>query len=161
MRHYEVVLMVHPDQSEQVPAMLERYRTLVENGSGQVHRAEDWGRRQLAYTIENLHKAHYALMNIECDAETLAELQGTFRFNDAVLRDLIVKRDRPITDVSPLMKEKVKKDEEEKAAEERRAQREAANREARAATDDSEASEDAEDSDDAAEEESAAEPADA
>ena len=133
MRHYEVVILVHPDQSEQVPAMLERYRTLVENGGGQVHRSEDWGRRQLAYPIQNLHKSHYALMNIECDPSTLEELQGTFRFNDAVLRDLIIKRDRPITDTSPLMKEKVKKDEEEKAADERRASREAASREARAA----------------------------
>lgn len=111
MRHYEVCFLVHPDQSEQVPAMLERYRGVVENHGGQVHRAEDWGRRQLAYPIQKLAKAHYALMNIECNAEALEELEGIFRFNDAVLRHLTLRRDEAVTEASPLAKdEKDEKD---------------------------------------------------
>jgi len=94
MRHFEVCFLVHPDQSEQVPAMLERYRALIEANNGAIHRLEDWGRRQLAFPIAKLHKAHYILMNIECEAETLAELEGIFRFNDAVLRHLTVRRPR-------------------------------------------------------------------
>ena len=90
MRHYEIVFIVHPDQSEQVPAMVERYRTMVTSHGGRIHRLEDWGRRQLAYPIAKVHKAHYALMNIECDASTLSELEHAFKFNDAVLRHLIV-----------------------------------------------------------------------
>lgn len=113
MRHYEIVFLVHPDQSEQVPGMLERYRSLVESRGGQVHRAEDWGRLQLAYTIEKLHKAHYVLMNIECDAETLAELEGIFRFNDAILRHLVVRRSEAITEPSIMLKRKEEKDERE------------------------------------------------
>ena len=108
MRHYEVVFLVHPDQSEQVPAMIERYRSLIEGGSGTIHRLEDWGRRQLAYPINKIHKAHYVLMNIECSLETLRELEGAFKFNDAVLRSLVIKRDRAITTASPLVKEKEK-----------------------------------------------------
>ena len=104
MRHYEVVFLVHPSQSEQVPAMIERYRGNLEGRGGKIHRLEDWGRRQLAYPINKVHKAHYVLMNIECDQEALEELESAFRFNDAVLRNLIVKRDRPVTDPSPLMK---------------------------------------------------------
>jgi small subunit ribosomal protein S6 len=104
MRHYEIVFMVHPDQSEQVPAMIERYRSTVESRGGAVHRLEDWGRRQLAYPINKVHKAHYVLMNIECGQEALGELESTFRFNDAVIRNLIVKRDRAITESSPLAK---------------------------------------------------------
>lgn len=104
MRHYEIVIMVHPDQSEQVPAMIEKYRGMVEAGGGKVHRCEDWGRRQLAYPIANLHKAHYALMNIECSAEVLAELESNFKFNDAVIRRLVVRRDRAVTVPSPLYK---------------------------------------------------------
>ena len=105
MRHYEVVFIVHPDQSEQVPAMVERYRNAVGARQGKVHRLEDWGRRQLAYPIEKLHKAHYVLMNIECDGETLAELEHAFKFNDAVLRHLTVKMRQAVTTPSPMMKE--------------------------------------------------------
>ncbi|MFC4821167.1 30S ribosomal protein S6 [Dokdonella ginsengisoli] len=106
MRHYEVVFLVHPDQSEQVPAMIERYKTLIENDGGKVHRLEDWGRRQLAYPIQHLAKAHYVLLNIECSAAVLAELESGFRFNDAVLRHLIVKRETAVTEMSPIMKNK-------------------------------------------------------
>lgn len=105
MRHYEIVFIVHPDQSEQVPAMIERYRTLVTGRSGQIHRLEDWGRRQLAYPIQKVHKAHYVLMNIECDGETLGELDHAFKFSDAVLRHLTIKMDKAVTTPSPMMKE--------------------------------------------------------
>jgi len=105
MRHYEIVFIVHPDQSEQVPAMIERYRTNITSRNGQVHRLEDWGRRQLAYPIAKMHKAHYVLMNIECDQETLAELEHGFKFNDAVLRHLIINKDEAVTVPSPMMKE--------------------------------------------------------
>ena len=111
MRHYEVVFLVHPDQSEQVPAMIERYRSMIESTKGAIHRLEDWGRRQLAYPISKVHKAHYVLMNIECDIETLRELESAFRFNDAVLRSLVISRKRAMTGPSPLMKQ-----EEEKSA---------------------------------------------
>ncbi|MGN6152987.1 MAG: 30S ribosomal protein S6, partial [Lysobacteraceae bacterium] len=114
MRHYEVVFMVHPDQSEQVPAMVERYKSLIEGGSGKIHRLEDWGRRQLAYPIQNLVKAHYVLMNIETDLAVLNELVDTFRFNDAVLRHLVIKRDGPDTEQSLIMKNKDDKDKAEK-----------------------------------------------
>ena len=102
MRHYEIVFLVYPDQSDQVPQMIERYGQMVTGGGGQVHRTEDWGRRQLAYSIDKLHKAHYVLMNIECGAEVLEELQHAFRFNDAVLRNLIVRRERAAAEPSPL-----------------------------------------------------------
>ncbi len=105
MRHYEVVFIVHPDQSEQVQAMVERYRSLVETKGGVIHRLEDWGRRQLAYPIQKIHKAHYALMNIECDQETLEELEHAFKFNDAVLRHLTVQKEKAVTDASPMMKD--------------------------------------------------------
>ena len=105
MRHYEIVFIVHPDQSEQVPAMIERYRTNITSRSGQIHRLEDWGRRQLAYPIAKMHKAHYVLMNIECDQETLDELEHGFKFNDAVLRHLIINKDEAVTVPSPMMKE--------------------------------------------------------
>jgi len=104
MRHYEIVFLVHPGQSEQVPAMLERYRGNLEECGGIVHRLENWGRRQLAYPINKVHKAHYVLMNIECNQETLDELERAFRFNDAVLRNLIVCRERAVTEASPLAK---------------------------------------------------------
>jgi small subunit ribosomal protein S6 len=110
MRHYEVCFLVHPDQSEQVPAMLERYRSLVEAADGKIHRVEDWGRRQLAYPIAKLHKAHYVLMNIECDGATLSELEGIFRFNDAVLRHLTVRRQEAIVEPSLMLKAKEDKD---------------------------------------------------
>jgi len=105
MRNYEIVFIVHPDQSEQVPAMIERYRSIVSAKGGKVHRLEDWGRRQMAFLIQKMHKAHYVLMNIECDQDTLAELEHSFKFNDAVLRHLIVKMDRAWTTPSPMMKE--------------------------------------------------------
>jgi small subunit ribosomal protein S6 len=104
MRHYEIIFLVHPDQSEQVPGMIERYRSIVESKKGQIHRLEDWGRRQLAYPIQKLPKAHYVLMNIECDGEALNELESAFRFNDAVLRSMTIKRKGPITEASPLAK---------------------------------------------------------
>ncbi len=105
MRHYEIVFLVHPDQSEQVPGMVERYKTLVENAGGKVHRQEDWGRRQLAYTINKIHKAHYILMNVECDASVREELEGIFKYNDAIIRSLIIKRNHAITEESPLKEE--------------------------------------------------------
>jgi len=102
MRHYEIVFLVHPDQSEQVPAMIDRYKSMIATGNGQVHRQEDWGRRQLAYPIAKVHKAHYVLMNIECDQKTVDELTGAFRFSDAVLRHLVVKMDAAVTEPSPM-----------------------------------------------------------
>jgi small subunit ribosomal protein S6 len=105
MRHYEVVFIVHPDQSEQVPAMIERYRALITASGGAMHRLEDWGRRQLAYPIQKIHKAHYVLMNIECNLETLAELEHGFKFNDAVLRHLTMSTKTAATAPSPMMKE--------------------------------------------------------
>jgi len=105
MRHYEIVFIVHPDQSEQVPAMIERYKTMIANDAGKIHRLEDWGRRQLAYPIQKIHKAHYVLMNVEIGQATLDELEHAFKFNDAVLRHLIIKMDRPVLDASPMMKE--------------------------------------------------------
>jgi len=104
MRHYEIILLIHPDQSEQVPAMLERIKALVTTGGGKVHRVEDWGRRQLAYMIQKLAKAHYLCLNIECGIETLTELETSFRFNDAVLRHLTVSRDEAATAPSPMMR---------------------------------------------------------
>ena len=117
MRHYEVVFLVHPDQSEQVPAMIERYKTLIEGDKGAIHRLEDWGRRQLAYPIQNLAKAHYVLMNIECSQEVLNELESGFRFNDAVLRHLTVARDKADTAPSVMMRV-VEKEEARKASQE-------------------------------------------
>ncbi len=105
MRHYEIVFLVHPDQSEQVPGMVERYRTLVENSGGSVHRQEDWGRRQLAYTINKIHKAHYIMMNIECNEEIREELESIFKYNDAIIRSMIIKRNRAINEPSPLVEE--------------------------------------------------------
>ena len=109
MRHYEVVFIVHPDQSEQVPAMIERYQTLLKTNSGNIHRLEDWGRRQLAYPIQKIHKAHYVLMNIECDQKTLEELETSFKFNDAVLRHLTFATKNAVTAPSPMMKEEKSK----------------------------------------------------
>lgn len=106
MRHYEIVFMVHPDQSEQVPAMIERYRATVEASGGKIHRLEDWGRRQLAYPIKKIIKAHYVLMNVECGKDELEELVSAFRFNDAVLRHAVLSRDEAVTEASPMMKDK-------------------------------------------------------
>ena len=109
MRHYEICFIVHPDQSEQVPGMVERYRSIVTTKGGSIHRLEDWGRRQLAYPIQKIHKAHYVLMNIECDGDTLNELEHSFKFNDAVLRHLTVKMKAAVTTPSPMMKEEKSK----------------------------------------------------
>jgi len=111
MRHYEIVFLVHPDQSEQVPAMIERYKTLIEGDKGVIHRLEDWGRRQLAFPIQNLVKAHYVMMNIECSQGVLDELVSGFRFNDAVLRHLVIARDEAVTEQSIIMKTKDEKPE--------------------------------------------------
>ncbi len=112
MRHYEIVFLVHPDQSEQVPAMLDRYRTLIEGADGRIHRLEDWGRRQLAFPINKVHKAHYVLMNVECSQATLDEMKSAFRFSDAVLRELIIVRDEAETEPSPLAKSRDDRDDE-------------------------------------------------
>lgn len=104
MRHYEIVFLVHPDQSEQVPAMIERYRGIIEAAEGKVHRLEDWGRRQLAYPINKIHKAHYVLMNVECGQEPIEELESAFRFNDAVIRNLVMRMNKAHTEPSPLAK---------------------------------------------------------
>ena len=104
MRHYEVVFMVHPDQSDQVQAMVDRYRTMIEEDGGKIHRLEDWGRRQLAYPVNKIHKAHYVLMNIECSQPVLERIQSAFRFNHAVIRNLIIQRDGPETEPSPLIR---------------------------------------------------------
>jgi small subunit ribosomal protein S6 len=106
MKHYEIVILVHPDQSEQVSAMLDRYRQMIESKGGCIHRLEDWGRRQLAYPINKVHKAHYALMNIECDTEVVEELSNAFRFNDAVLRNLLILTKKAVTEPSPFAKSK-------------------------------------------------------
>ena len=104
MRHYEIVILVHPDQSEQVPAMIERYQSIVTSNKGIIHRLEDWGRRLLAYPINKVHKAHYVLMNIECDNDSLKQLAEAFRFNDAVIRNLVIKKNKAVTQTSPLFK---------------------------------------------------------
>ncbi|MGD8833256.1 MAG: 30S ribosomal protein S6 [Pseudomonadales bacterium] len=135
MRHYEVVFLVHPDQSDQVPGMIERYQSLIERGDGKVHRLEDWGRRQLTFPIAKIHKAHYIMMNIEVDAETLAELESAFRFNDAVIRNLVVKRKQAVTGHSKIYEEELREQEKEKEREQRREQ-EYAERRARAEGDD-------------------------
>lgn len=119
MRHYEIVLLVHPDQSEQVPAMVERYTTVVTEAGGAIHRNEDWGRRQLGFPIQDLHKAHYVLLNVEVSDETIDDLKTTFRFNDAILRSMVIRRKEAITEASPMMKSveaKKAKDEAQAAA---------------------------------------------
>ena len=120
MRHYEIVFLVHPDQSEQVPAMIERYKSSIEAGNGKIHRLEDWGRRQLAYPIENLVKAHYVLLNIEAEQAVLDELVDGFRFNDAVLRHLVMRRDDVVTEQSLIMKSKDEKGDKPERGERRR-----------------------------------------
>lgn len=147
MRHYEIVLLVHPDQSEQVPNMLERYRGLIEEKGGVVHRSEDWGRLQLAYTIAKLHKAHYLLLNVECDGATLEELEGVFRFNDAILRHLVVRKDKAETEPSIMLKRKESKDERDSARRERQREPDKSSN-----TDDKQSSDGQSDSDAAAEE---------
>jgi len=120
MRHYEVVFLVHPDQSEQVPAMIERYRSSIETSNGHIHRQEDWGRRVLAYPIEKIHKAHYVMLNIECDQAALDELESAFRFNDAVIRFLTVRRKKAVTEPSIMMKAGSEKGEEREVRAERK-----------------------------------------
>ncbi len=133
MRHYEVVFLVHPDQSDQVPGMIERYQSLIEKDGGKVHRTEDWGRRQLAFPISKIHKAHYIMMNIEVDGDVLAELESAFRFNDAVIRNMIIRRKEAITGNSKIYEEELREQEKEKEREQRREQ-EYAERRARAAS---------------------------
>ena len=116
MRHYEIVFLVHPDQSEQVPAMIERYRGTIEGDGGAIHRLEDWGRRQLAYPIQKLHKAHYVLMNIECTTAALEELNSAFRFNDAVIRSMVISRKEAVTEPSLLVKRPEERREREPSA---------------------------------------------
>jgi len=123
VRHYEIVFLVHPDQSEQVPAMMERYRSMIEGAGGKIHRQEDWGRRQLAHSIHKVHKAHYLMLNIECEQATLDELVGAFRFSDAVLRHLVIRRDKAITEPSLMAKAKEEEDARESAAAARAAAR--------------------------------------
>lgn len=128
MRHYEIVFMVHPDQSEQVPGMIERYTQIIEKDGGKVHRLEDWGRRQLAYTINKVHKAHYVLMNVEATAEAMDELTTIFRYNDAVIRNLVIKMDEADTSESLIMKaEKESRERKNRYEERRAAEAEAAN----------------------------------
>ena len=122
MRHYEICFIVHPDQSEQVPAMIERYKGVIAQRNGIVHRLEDWGRRQLTYSIQKVHKAHYVLMNIECDQDTVNELEHSFKFSDAVVRHLIVKMTKAVTAPSPMMKEEKSKSMMERGAEPRPAE---------------------------------------
>ncbi len=143
MKHYEIVFLVHPDQSEQVPAMVDRYRGIVEKGNGTVHRQEDWGRRQLAFPINKIHKAHYALMNVECGQETLEEIESVFRFNDAVLRYLVLSKKHAVTEPSPMLVEA----EQEREREQERASENAAPA-ARADADESAESDDDDSGDD-------------
>jgi small subunit ribosomal protein S6 len=128
MRHYEVVFLVHPDQSDQVPGMIDRYKALIERGNGKVHRLEDWGRRQLTFPVKKIHKAHYVLMNIEVTAETREELASAFRFNDAVLRNLIIQRDAPVTEISKIYAEELRDQEKERERDRRREEELAARR---------------------------------
>ncbi len=128
MRHYEVVFLVHPDQSDQVPGMIERYQALIERGSGVLHRLEDWGRRQLAFPIAKIHKAHYVMMNIEVDGATLEELESAFRFNDAVLRNLVIRRKEAVTGTSKIYEEELRDQERDREREQRREEESAARR---------------------------------
>lgn len=135
MRHYEIVFMVHPDQSEQVPGMVERYTQVIEKDGGSVHRLEDWGRRQLAYPIQKIHKAHYVLINAEASADAMEELTTTFRYNDAILRNLVIRRDEAVTEESPIMKAE-KESRERKARNESRPPRDDSSREEKKSSDD-------------------------
>lgn len=141
MRHYEVVFLVHPDQSDQVAGMVERYQALIERGNGVIHRLEDWGRRQLAYPIAKIHKAHYVLMNIEVSQETLEELESAFKFNDAVLRNLIIKRKEAITGNSKIYEEELREQEKDRERDQRNEERSAARSAAAAAADEAPAQE--------------------
>lgn len=142
MRHYEIVFLVHPDQSEQVSGMVERYTSSVKDSGGAVHRLEDWGRRQMAYSINKIHKAHYVLMNVECSNEVLEELTTNFRYNDAVLRSMVIRCDQAITEESPIMKAEQESRERKSRREERQAREEASND----SSDEDQSDEDAEES---------------
>lgn len=131
MRHYEIVFIVHPDQSEQVPGMIDRYRAMIEREGGAIHRCEDWGRRQLAYPISKIHKGHYVLMNIEVPSSVLDELESAFRFNDAVLRNMILKRKAPETETSKIYEEELREQERDREKERRREEEMEARRKAR------------------------------
>lgn len=145
MRHYEIVFLVHPDQSEQVPGMVERYAASVTASNGKVHRSEDWGRRQLAYPINKIHKAHYILMNVECGQEVLDELNSTFRYNDAIIRSMVIRRNEAVTAESPIMKQENAEKADKEARERRNAAR--AKAEAEAAAQQAEATEEVEQAD--------------
>jgi len=147
MRHYEIVFLVHPDQSELVPAMVERYHGMVTGSGGQVHRSEDWGRRQLAHPINKVHKAHYVLMNVECTHDVVEEITSAFRFNDAVLRHLVIKRDAAISEASPMAVAVEEEKAKEREAQRRRDAKAAAEAAMMAQSDDDESSDD-DDSDD-------------
>lgn len=123
MRHYEIVFLVHPNQSEQVPAMIERYTGLIEGAEGKIHRLEDWGRRQLAYPINNAHKAHYVLMNVECAQDSLDELENMFRYNDAVLRNMVIRRKEAVTEVSPIKAAEAREEQRKPRREDSRAEK--------------------------------------
>ncbi len=138
MRHYEIVFLVHPDQSDQVSAMLGRYQELVAGSGGQVHRSEDWGRRQLAYLINDVHKAHYAMMNIECDLDTLREIESNFKFNDSIIRSLVIRRDEAISEESAMAKARAAEDKaeaERKATDSQRTKRDTSEAETPAKSD--------------------------
>jgi len=156
MRHYEIVFLVHPDQSEQVPAMVEKYQGMVTEAGGQVHRSEDWGRRQLAHPINKIHKAHYALLNVECPFDVIKEIKSAFKFNDAVLRHLVLSRDEAITEASPMAVAVAEEKQREKEAQHRRDAKAAAEAAQRA---DDEQEEEAQRADDEQEEEAPAEAA--
>ncbi|MAT85249.1 MAG: 30S ribosomal protein S6 [Gammaproteobacteria bacterium] len=141
MRHYEVVFLVHPDQSDQVPGMIERYEQLIERGNGRVHRKEDWGRRQLSFPIAKIHKAHYVMMNIEVDAETRAELESAFRFNDAVIRNLIISKKSAPEGHSKIYEEELKDQEKDREREQRREQEQRRDQERKDTKSEEEASE--------------------
>ncbi len=153
MRHYEIVFLVHPDQSEQVPAMVERYQGMVTGSGGAVHRTEDWGRRQLAHPINKIHKAHYVMFNVECDYDVIEEIKGAFRFNDAVLRHLVISRDEAITEASPMAIAVAEEKAKEREAQQRRDAKAAAEAQMRS---DSEAKEEAKEEEAAKEESSEA-----
>jgi small subunit ribosomal protein S6 len=162
MRHYEIVFLVHPDQSEQVPAMVERYQGMVADSGGAVHRTEDWGRRQLAHPINKIHKAHYVLLNVECGQSVLDEIRGAFRFNDAVLRHLVIARDKAITEASPMAIAVAEEKAKEKEAQQRREAKAAAEAAMREEEEEAEATESEKDAEESAAEdaeESAAEEA--
>jgi len=145
MRHYEIVFLIHPDQSEQVPGMVERYTATIKESGGQVHRLEDWGRRRLAYPINKIHKAHYILMNVECTEEALAELTTNFRYNDAVIRNLVIREDEAISEESPLMKAEKESRERKAARAERSERRERAEKDDRSSSADDSEEEDSSD----------------